>query len=385
MTARFELTGPSDADLVRASLGGDRAAFADLFSRHRALLASLVGRMLEDQVLAEDAIQETAVTALTSLDRLQDADRFGPWLAGIGLNLCRRWLRQRSRREWSWETLQGGLRGDDQEEWIDPAEAAVEADLAAAVRAAVADLPPGQRQAVVLFYFAGLRHREVADALGIKVGAVKARLHQARTALREQLDGTWRSFTMADETPDGFVPMHPRDVYRVAGGGDAPEAYSIVLAEPDGPRILTIWMGGNEAVWLAHVMEGVETSRPGPYALMERLLGESGLTLGEVRISKLADEVFHAELVLQAGGRLVSIDARPSDALNLALRLGTPVMVSEQVLAMIQRSIDRNPARRAVSRDRVMADATTIVAEAKGRQDALAAAIARWDYGQERT
>src|SRR5260370_23480569 len=103
MSARRELTGPSDADLVRASLGRDRAAFDELFSRHGALLASLVGRMLEDQVLAEDAIQETAVIALTSLDRLQDADRFGPWLAGIGLNLCRRWLRQRSRREWSWE------------------------------------------------------------------------------------------------------------------------------------------------------------------------------------------------------------------------------------------------------------------------------------------
>jgi bifunctional DNase/RNase len=117
---------------------------------------------------------------------------------------------------------------------------------------------------------------------------------------------------------------------------------------------------------------------------MERLLEGSGQVLEEVRISELADDVFHAEMVLKASGRQTSIDARPSDALNLALRLGAPVSASEEVMAAIQRSIDRSPGRKQVSRDRVVADAASIVDEATGRQDSLSAALARWDYGEQR-
>jgi RNA polymerase sigma-70 factor (ECF subfamily) len=65
----------------------------------------------------------------------------------------------------------------------DPAEAAEAADTAARVREAIGSLADGQRHAVHLFYLQGLSHREVAEELGISVGAVKARLHQARAAL----------------------------------------------------------------------------------------------------------------------------------------------------------------------------------------------------------
>jgi len=150
--ARRELDEPGDAELVAASLQGDRAAFARLFDRHRGRLAALVSGMLGDRSLAEDVVQETAVTALVSLDRLREPDRFGAWLAGIGLNLCRQWIRRGSRPDWSWETLQGGLRwGGRHEESVDPAEAVAEAELAQRVRTAVAELPAGQRRAVVLF------------------------------------------------------------------------------------------------------------------------------------------------------------------------------------------------------------------------------------------
>ena len=134
---------------------------------------------------------------------------------------------------------------------------------------------------------------------------------------------------MSEGTADRFVPMRPRNVYRIVERGDAPEAHVIVLQETDGERILAVWVAGNEAVWLAHALEGVETSRPGPYALMARLLEESGLDLDEVRISRLVDEVYYAELVLRSDGRRVAVDARASDALNLALRLRKPVVVSE--------------------------------------------------------
>jgi RNA polymerase sigma factor (sigma-70 family) len=98
--------------LVTAARQGSRAALAELVVRHRPMVVAVCRGALGDAELAEDAAQEAVLLAMTSLDRLRHAERFGPWLAGIGLNVCRRWLRQRSRASWSWEALQGGRAGD---------------------------------------------------------------------------------------------------------------------------------------------------------------------------------------------------------------------------------------------------------------------------------
>src|SRR5688572_3057134 len=98
----------TDAELVEAARGGDKSAFAALLTRHRPLLLALCRRYLGEAGPAEDAAQEAALQALLCLDGLRRADRFGPWLAGIGLNVCRRWLRQREHDGQSWEALVGG-------------------------------------------------------------------------------------------------------------------------------------------------------------------------------------------------------------------------------------------------------------------------------------
>lgn len=90
-------TDDSDTALVLAAQAGDKEAFARLIAHHRRLLLALCQRSLADPVLAEDAAQEAVLQALLGIDRLRQPDRFGPWLGGIGLNICRRWLRQRSR------------------------------------------------------------------------------------------------------------------------------------------------------------------------------------------------------------------------------------------------------------------------------------------------
>jgi DNA-directed RNA polymerase specialized sigma24 family protein len=86
-----------DEDLVQAAKDGDREAFAILLTRHSPLLLGLCRRALRDDGLFEDAAQEAALHAFLSLDRLRRPERFGPWLVGIGLNICRRWQCQRAR------------------------------------------------------------------------------------------------------------------------------------------------------------------------------------------------------------------------------------------------------------------------------------------------
>jgi RNA polymerase sigma-70 factor, ECF subfamily len=163
--------GKSDADLVHEALAGDREPLAELLRRHWDTAVFLAARVLGSPELARDAAQEAAIAAMTDLGRLRSPDRFGAWFCGIALNVARRWLGQ----------LRPEVPGlpDQASELPGPAEAAESGETTARVHRAIAALPNGQRQAVLLFYLQGLSHREVAADLHISVGAVKARLHQA--------------------------------------------------------------------------------------------------------------------------------------------------------------------------------------------------------------
>jgi RNA polymerase sigma-70 factor, ECF subfamily len=149
----------SDADLVREALRGVREPLGELLRRHWDTAVFLTAQVLGSPELARDAAQEAAIAAMTDLHRLRTPDRFGAWFCGIALNVSRRWLRQLRSEVPSWRLEQASPSPG-------PAEAAEIADLAARVRAAVAALPDGQRDAVLLFYMQGLSHREVAEPLG---------------------------------------------------------------------------------------------------------------------------------------------------------------------------------------------------------------------------
>jgi RNA polymerase sigma factor (sigma-70 family) len=300
-----------DACLVNAARNGDRAAFATLVERHRPLLLASCRRMAGAGDVAEEAAQEAVLQALLGLDRLREPARFGAWLVGIGLNVCRHLLRSRPAPPWQPEAASP-----------DPQELAEAAELVGRVREAVAALPAGQRRAVTLHYLAGLSQREVAAALGIQAGAVKGRLHKARRALRRRL----AEFEEVEMTQSELVEVRVADVVRRDGRN------VVVLEEVGGDRRLHLWIGPYEADFLAVHLEDLEMMRPLTYAFAARLLEAAGGTLEEVRISRLADETFYAEAVVASGGATRTVDARPSDALNLAVLLRRPVRVAREVL-----------------------------------------------------
>ncbi len=207
-----------DAVLVLSARGGDVDAFAVLLVRYRPILLALCRRTLGDPMLAEDAAQEASLKALLNLDRLDRADRFGPWLVGIGLNVCRMWMRARTRDAWSWDALSKAGESHERASVLvgahaghltpeaassdDPETQVTEADLSSNVRHAVAALPRGQQAAVNLFYLSGLSYKETAATLGIEQGAVKTRLHKARGTLRGSLRalGEEENIVMATNT-----------------------------------------------------------------------------------------------------------------------------------------------------------------------------------------
>lgn len=106
----------------------------------------------------------------------------------------------------------------------------------------------------------------------------------------------------------------------------------VLLRESEGERFLPIWIGGVEAQAIAFALQGMVTPRPLTHDLMKEIL--AGLAVGARRvvISELRDGTFYADLVLDKDGREAVISSRPSDAIALAVRMGTPIFCAESVL-----------------------------------------------------
>lgn len=108
----------------------------------------------------------------------------------------------------------------------------------------------------------------------------------------------------------------------------------MLLREVEGDRrLLAIMIGGPEAQAIAFALDGVETRRPLTHDLIALLLGELDAHLDRIVISALRDDVFYADLHLHLGEQDHVVSARPSDAMAIAVRVGTPVFADEAVLA----------------------------------------------------
>jgi uncharacterized protein len=113
---------------------------------------------------------------------------------------------------------------------------------------------------------------------------------------------------------------------------DRRERFSIVLAAAaDGDRRrLSIGVGDAEATALAFSLQGQEFPRPMTYQLMASLVAAAGSAVRSVRVTRQADGVFYAQVTLRGGA---IVDARPSDAINLAAITGAPVLVAAELLS----------------------------------------------------
>jgi bifunctional DNase/RNase len=118
----------------------------------------------------------------------------------------------------------------------------------------------------------------------------------------------------------------------------------VILRESDRERYLPIWIGPWEANAIAMRLQSLTPERPLTHDLFASVLEELGVMVRQVVIADLTDDTFHARLVLDAGGRSIEVDARPSDALALAVRVGVRIFVAESVMARAALVPDaRNP------------------------------------------
>lgn len=106
----------------------------------------------------------------------------------------------------------------------------------------------------------------------------------------------------------------------------------VMLKEKQDGRYLPIWIGHFEADAIAIPLQNMQVSRPLTHDLLRSVISALGARVISVVINDLADDTFFAKLVLDADGRHLEIDSRPSDAIALAVRIGVPIYVAESVL-----------------------------------------------------
>lgn len=109
-------------------------------------------------------------------------------------------------------------------------------------------------------------------------------------------------------------------------------AYAILLKEVEGVRRLPIIIGAFEAQAIALEMEGIKPPRPLTHDLLKTLVDNLGATVVEIIVSELKENTFYAKIILEASSLTNEIDARPSDAIALAVRTFAPIYVNETVM-----------------------------------------------------
>ena len=192
-----ELT-PSDESLVRDALTGDRASFDQLVRRYQVQAVSVSYRLLGNRADALEIVQDAFLKAFQSLSTLDKPGAFAGWLMRIVSNLSLNRRRGRAlRRGASLEDEEGqpidaagavGISGQSlQSGESDPARSAVGKELGEGLEKALSQLPEKQRLALVMFTIEQLPQKQVAEALGCSVEAVKWHVFQGRKRLKEML------------------------------------------------------------------------------------------------------------------------------------------------------------------------------------------------------
>lgn len=186
---------PDEAHLLERAQKGDQVAFGRLVHLHQRRVFACALQMLSDRGEAEDAVQETFLRAWRALARFDGRSKLSTWLYRICVNVCLNAIRRRKRVA-STDVDDPRMpepAADPAQGHTDPERALEMSQLSARLQAAMQQLSPSLRSAVVLVLLQGLPHKEAAEALGCPEGTVAWRIHEARRRLRATLGDVLRA------------------------------------------------------------------------------------------------------------------------------------------------------------------------------------------------
>jgi RNA polymerase sigma-70 factor, ECF subfamily len=329
-----------DGDLVRLARDGDPAAFRLLVERHLPMARARAARLCPRPDDVDDTVQDAFLQAFIALGRLRDPSRFAGWLGGIVANVCRAQQRRAPL------TLLG-----DWPENLHPASvhglpSAEDLDRADALSRAVADLPPGQRQAVTLFYYAD-------QPAGQIPGVAKASLHKARRRLREYITAH-RPDLIPDtsrRTPMTTVRIAHADPWpgRTPDGNMSISHVLVVLADDAGHRALPVRLPGPDGAFWRLLSRPEDRDEEHPEEdedkedhseeMTGQLLHAAGIRVTAVTVTDLGPGVTATRIELGTPGGTRNVTTRLADGLALVAITGAPLAVDGPVMDRLAEAV----------------------------------------------
>lgn len=321
----------SDGELVGLARAGDAVAFRLLVERYRPAALARARRVGAGPHEVDDVVQEAFLQAFLGLARLREPDRFAAWLAGIVGNVHRAAVRRREAlvlldrwpEDWHPQS-RDGLADADQ------------LDRVQALAQALDTLPPGQRGAVELFYYADLSVDQAAADLASSRGAVRVALHKARARLRDHI---------TRHRPDLVPYLPPRTAMttvRLTGVVPLPDEQhvhhvGVVLVDDARQRALPLWINGLPGVRSLLYSE--------PDELTSRLLRAAGARITSVDVDELGPEVTVTRIGLDGPAGHRDVTAHLAEGLALALAHDAPIRVADPVMDQWARPVTGDPSR----------------------------------------
>ncbi len=171
----------TDEQAVLRCQDGEHEAFRHLVEQYKDVLYGTALLMTGNRALAEEQVQEALLSAWRGIKGFRSGRPVKPWLVRILVNAI---VSQRRKRAVPTVPLEDHNQADDDSHPVEAVEAQFDRQ---AIRQALAGLNPDHRQVVVLRYFADLTVPQLAEAIGVREGTVKSRLHRALGQLRDQL------------------------------------------------------------------------------------------------------------------------------------------------------------------------------------------------------
>ncbi len=327
----------TDVELVDQVRCGNKEAFGQLVERYQQMVGHIARKMVADEWVAHELAQESILQAYLSLDHLRDTSRFKSWLYGITLNICRSYLHDQKMDMLSLETIMGGVRSDiitNSDNMVDPQTIAEAHDLHRLVLDAIDELSSRDKEATLLFYYEQLTIQEIAALSGVSVGAIKGRLHRARKQLQERLSRVYIPERRKEQRK-----MNRRQVTIDAVREHSGTRQCFIVLKNDHDARLIICIGKAEALTIAAGLTEISPPRPMTAHLMASLFDVTGIQLKEVRIEAHKDDIFYAVITVADGKGEHDLDARPSDALALAVLMKRPIFVADTLMQRFEQKI----------------------------------------------
>jgi bifunctional DNase/RNase len=173
--------------------------------------------------------------------------------------------------------------------------------------------------------------RAVADApeslpsIAEEVSMIAVAIHDLIVRAPTDAAGQWPAAHEYNHRDDQMRRQIERELHRLA------PLCVVLLKEQAGERILPMWIGLSEGLALMLHLRAITTPRPMTYDLTARLLEVAEVRVKRVTVTSLRDNTFYATLRVRVGDQVHDVDARPSDALNVALRVNAPIFVAPEV------------------------------------------------------